>query len=392
MLNSVESILILIFCIFYYFEQIRSPQTHFIYTQQSFWVTGAIFIFTAGTFFVFLFRQSSVQVDGFIDQFAYIHALLYLLRNILFSITMFIPSEKKGYTDPPLLLFNLKTPSTKITLQPMFFLQATSPTNTTYVVYFGTFGMLLLAVGLIVFIVFHQRKVIYFQLRMKKMQEDQQQMMLQASIQSQEEERQRIAADLHDDAGPLLATVRLYLNEGLIHQDQGTQLQSIYNAKQIIDDTIQLIRNMSHNLIPPTLKNFGLESAVNDMFQKINGSGSISASARFHDYKRRLKLEYELSIFRVLQELVNNILKHSHSSFIHLTQNKTDQYIYIRMHHDGEGLTQTEYEKLRDTPKGMGLKNIFSRVKILNSKILFEKDSSNTYYKVTIEIPVEAML
>lgn len=274
----------------------------------------------------------------------------------------------------------------------MFFLQATNPTNTTYVVYFGTFGMLLLAVGLIIFIVFHQRKVIYFQLRMKKLQEDQQQMMLQASIQSQEEERQRIAADLHDDAGPLLATVRLYLNEGLIHQDQGTQLQSIYNAKQIIDDTIQLIRNMSHNLIPPTLKNFGLESAVNDMFQKINGSGSISASARFHDYKRRLKLEYELSIFRVLQELVNNTLKHSHSSFIHLTQNKTDQYIYIRMHHDGEGLTQTEYEKLRDTPKGMGLKNIYSRVKILNSKILFEKDSSNTYYKVTIEIPVEAML
>ncbi|NCU05551.1 MAG: two-component sensor histidine kinase [Chitinophagaceae bacterium] len=274
----------------------------------------------------------------------------------------------------------------------MFFLQATNSTNVTYVVYFGTFGMLLLAIGLIVFIVFHQRKVIYFQLRMKKMQEEQQQMMLQASIQSQEEERQRIAADLHDDAGPLLATVRLYLNENLIHQDQGTQLQSIYNAKQIIDDTIQLIRNMSHSLIPPTLKNFGLESAVNDMFQKINGSGSISASARFHDYKRRLKLEYELSIFRVLQELVNNTIKHSHSSFIHLTQNKTDQYIYIRMHHDGEGLTQTEYEKLRDTPAGMGLKNIYSRVKILNSKILFEKDPSNTYYKVTIEIPIDAML
>jgi two-component system, NarL family, sensor kinase len=274
----------------------------------------------------------------------------------------------------------------------MFFLQATNSTNVTYVVYFGTFGMLLLAIGLIVFIVFHQRKVIYFQLRMKKMQEEQQQMMLQASIQSQEEERQRIAADLHDDAGPLLATVRLYLNENLIHQDQGTQLQSIYNAKQIIDDTIQLIRNMSHSLIPPTLKNFGLESAVNDMFQKINGSGSISASARFHDYKRRLKLEYELSIFRVLQELVNNTIKHSHSSFIHLTQNKTEQYIYIRMHHDGEGLTQTEYEKLRDTPQGMGLKNIYSRVKILNSKILFEKDPSNTYFKVTIEIPIEAML
>jgi hypothetical protein len=104
-LNSAESITILIFCILYYFEQIRSPQTYFIYTQQSFWVTGAFFIFTSGTFFIFLFRQSSIQVDGFRDQFAYIHALLFLLRNILFSIIMFINPEKKTYSDiPPTLV------------------------------------------------------------------------------------------------------------------------------------------------------------------------------------------------------------------------------------------------------------------------------------------------
>lgn len=273
----------------------------------------------------------------------------------------------------------------------MFFLQITNPNNTTFVVYFGTFGMLLLAVGLILFIVFHQRKVIYFQLKLKRLEEQQQEMMLQATIQSQEEERQRIAADLHDDAGPLLATVRLYLNDNLVNQEKASQLQSIYSAKQIIDDTIQLIRNMSHSLIPPTLKNFGLESAVNDLFQKISGSGMISATTRFHDYKRRLKLEYELSIFRVIQELINNTLKHSHSSFIHLTQNRTEQFLYIRIHHDGEGLTQLEFEKMRDASKGMGLKNISSRMKILNSRIVFEKDSSNMYYKVTLEIPVEAL-
>jgi signal transduction histidine kinase len=86
-----------------------------------------------------------------------------------------------------------------------------------------------------------------------------------------------LQADLHDDAGPLLATARLYLNENLVNLDKTTQLQSIYNAKQIIDDTIQLIRNISHSLMPPTLKNFGLESAVNDLFQKISGSGSMNA-------------------------------------------------------------------------------------------------------------------
>lgn len=272
----------------------------------------------------------------------------------------------------------------------MFFLQANS-NNVTYVVYFGTFGMLLLAVGLIIFVVFHQRKVIYFQLRMRNMQAEHQRLMLQATLNSQEEERQRIAADLHDDAGPLLATVRLYLNENLIHQDQATQLQSIYNAKQIVDDTIQLIRNISHSLIPPTLKNFGLESAMTDLIQKINGTGSINGSCRFHDYKRRLKLEQELSVFRVMQEIVNNILKHSSSSFLHITQNKTDEYFYLRIHHDGNGLTQTEYEKMRDTPTGLGLKNIHSRMKILNGKIFYEKDSTNTYYKVTLELPIDAV-
>src|SRR5215211_1735543 len=202
----------------------------------------------------------------------------------------------------------------------MFLLQA-NQSGISLVLFMGTLGMLVLTIGLILFIIFHQRKVIRYQLRLQQMEQEQQQILLNASIRLQEEERQRLAADLHDDAGPLLATARLYLNENLVNQDKATQLQSIFQARQIIDDTIQLIRNISHSLMPPTLKNFGLESAVNDLFQKISGSGSINASSRFHEYKDRLKGEKELVIFRVVQELVNNILKHSNSSFIHLTQN-----------------------------------------------------------------------
>ena len=146
----------------------------------------------------------------------------------------------------------------------MVLLQALSPDNNiSMVLFFGTIGMLALTIGLIVFISFHQRKVIRYQQQLQRMEQDQQKTLLNASIRLQEEERQRIAADLHDDAGPLLATARLYLNENFVNLDKQTQLQSIYNAKQIIDDTIQLIRNISHSLMPPTLKNFGLESAVN---------------------------------------------------------------------------------------------------------------------------------
>ncbi|HVT85372.1 MAG TPA: ATP-binding protein [Chitinophagaceae bacterium] len=270
----------------------------------------------------------------------------------------------------------------------MFFLQATtSSSSVSLVLFLGTLGMMILTIGLILFIIFHQRKVIRYQARLQQMEQEQQKILLKASIKLQEEERQRLAADLHDDAGPLLATARLYLNENLVNQDKATQLQSIFQARQIIDDTIQLIRNISHSLMPPTLKNFGLESAINDLFQKISGSGSINASSRFHEYKDRLKAEKELIVFRVVQELVNNILKHSSASFIHLTQNVHGDKFYLRIHHDGRGLVQADFDKLNKSNVGLGLKNISSRLKVVHGNINFEKDISQTYYKVTIEMP-----
>src|SRR6476620_2756478 len=275
----------------------------------------------------------------------------------------------------------------------MFFLQVQQDSaGIPRLMFVGTLAMLILAIGIIVFVIFHQRKVIRYQLQMKKLEAEKQQILLNASIRFQEEERQRIAADLHDDAGPLLATARLYLNENLVNQEKAQQLQSIFSAKQIIDDAILLIRNISHSLMPPTLKNFGLESAMSDLFQKINGSGNLNATARFHDYRQRLKLEQELLVFRIIQELVTNIIKHSNSGFIHLTQNTNGNNLYFRIHHDGQGIVQSEFDKLNHNSTGLGLKNIQSRVKVLKGRIFFEIDSSHTYYKVTLEVPKESVL
>jgi signal transduction histidine kinase len=273
----------------------------------------------------------------------------------------------------------------------MFLLQALSG-NSSSVMFIGTLGMLILIVGLVIFIIFHQRRVLRFQLQMQLMEQEQQKVLISASVRFQEEERQRIAADLHDDAGPLLATARLYLSENLVNQDKATQLQSIFQARQILDDTIQLIRNISHSLMPPTLKNFGLESAINDVTQKISGSGSVNASSRFHDYKERLKPEKELLVYRMVQELMSNILKHSNASFIHITQNMQGGSFILRIHHDGRGIEQADFIKLTKSNIGLGLKNISSRLRVAQGKIYFEKDASQTYYKVTMEIPRDESL
>jgi two-component system, NarL family, sensor kinase len=272
----------------------------------------------------------------------------------------------------------------------MFFLQSLFDTGISgKSLLFGTGVMIIFALLLIVLVAFHQKRIVNFHKKLARIEEERQTAMLKASIQFQEEERQNIASDLHDDAGPLLATVRLYLNDNFVNQDKAQQIQAIYSAKQIIDEAIGLIRNISHGLMPPTLKNFGLESATNDLFQKVNGSGVIKTSARFHDYKERLTPEQEMLAFRVIQELVNNIIKHSNAGFIHLTENVSNQTYFIRIHHDGKGIIQTEFDKLAYTGKGLGLKNISSRMKVLQGKISFDIDESQTYYKITIEIPKE---
>jgi predicted aminopeptidase len=84
------------------------------------------------------------------------------------------------------------------------------------------------------------------------------------------------------------------------------------------------------------------------------------------------------------------ILKHSNASFIHLTQNVNNGKFFIRIHHDGKGITQADFEKMNKSSVGLGLKNIQSRMKVLNGSVVFEKDQSQTFYKVTTEMPISS--
>ena len=98
-IRAVTYSLILIYSLLYYYEQMRFPQTIFIYSQRAFWGISGFLIFAAGTFFVFLFDQFSIHVKGFLEQYVYVHALLFITRNLLFSLAIIIKPGKTPYEE-----------------------------------------------------------------------------------------------------------------------------------------------------------------------------------------------------------------------------------------------------------------------------------------------------
>jgi hypothetical protein len=93
-LNGLESLIVILLTLIYFYEEIKNPQTLFIYSQPQFWGVIGFFLFFAGSFFVFLYKQTPTQEEQFREQYIYIHSSFFILRNILFSIAMFVKPEK----------------------------------------------------------------------------------------------------------------------------------------------------------------------------------------------------------------------------------------------------------------------------------------------------------
>jgi hypothetical protein len=103
-ITTVNTVFVLVFCLLYFFEQIRFPKTMFIYTQSSFWSIVGLLVFTAGTFFIFWYNNIIKQSEVFENQYIIIHALIFIIRNLLFSIAFVIKPDKQPLTDSHLSL------------------------------------------------------------------------------------------------------------------------------------------------------------------------------------------------------------------------------------------------------------------------------------------------
>lgn len=238
----------------------------------------------------------------------------------------------------------------------------TEPGNADIVlVYFiGTFAMLLLAGAIFFFFIIYQKRLLKKELEINKIKADQQEEILKNTVQAQEKERKRIARDLHDEVGAMLSVVKL--NVGRIEKKtvDANPRQLATETKSYLDDVITQVRRISRDLMPPSLEKLGVSFAVEEMVSWINKSEQIKVEFSNSGEPFRFDLKKELAVFRIIQELVNNALKHSKASQIFIKMRFAENYMAISVADNGVG-----FDIDKPGNSGLGLKNLESRSELM---------------------------
>ncbi|HEX3024627.1 MAG TPA: 7TM diverse intracellular signaling domain-containing protein [Chitinophagaceae bacterium] len=191
-------------------------------------------------------------------------------------------------------------------------------------------------------------------------------------IEAQELERKRIAEDLHDELGGDLATIKVNL------QSINENNTGITNALHLLDKASADVRNISHNLMPPEFSTSSLDEILSAMYKQLSQYGSTHFNFISNNPKPFFSKQEELIIYRILTELTNNIIKHSHATEASVQTIYHDNYLAIVVEDNGAGFTT-------NSTGGIGLKNIKSRVEYLNGTINIDSGIIGT--TIIIQLP-----
>ena len=208
--------------------------------------------------------------------------------------------------------------------------------------------------------------------------------LLSVMIQAEENERKRLAKDLHDGLGPLLSTVKMSLSALKKSNNAETNTEIINNLETATIEAIRSIKDISNNLSPHVLDNFGLDKAIRNFLQKIINTGTIKIIYNSNVNNHRFDANTEAIIYRVICELVNNTIKHAKAKKIIIDLNYDLCGIKLYYKDDGSGFETNALFKSQE--KGTGLYNIISRIHSLKGKVEFNSSTGNGT-EVLIEIP-----
>ena len=199
-----------------------------------------------------------------------------------------------------------------------------------------------------------------------QLEKDKQLLAIDAMLKGQEEERSRLAKDLHDGLGGMLSGVKLSfvnMKENLIMDAES--VTSFEKSILQLDNTIAELRKVAHNLMPEALVKFGLKNAILDFCNSMQLSSKTKIIFEQLGTERLLSNTADLYIYRIVQELINNAIKHADADQILVQLTKTNDKVLLTVEDDGKGFNT----ELIRSAKGIGLKNIQQRVDYLKGKI-----------------------
>lgn len=210
---------------------------------------------------------------------------------------------------------------------------------------------------------------------------------IRAVIEATEDERKRIAKDLHDGIVQSLTGLSLRLQKGfsMLNEVSEEQKTRFLESKTILDESINEVRNISHRMMPRALSELGLVPAIADMLNKSLGSTDVQFEFEHHKVEgQRFDEKIEISLYRICQELINNIIKHSGATSVSVQLIRTNSHLVLVVEDNGKGFTFDQ----QNEGSGIGLMNISSRTKAINGELNYQP-SPNQGTVATIRIPIK---
>lgn len=214
-----------------------------------------------------------------------------------------------------------------------------------------------------------------------RIKSDAQVKILNATIDGKETERKQIAETLHDSVSALLSSANMHLSATKKQFNGSTPLE-ILKTQEIILEASQKVRDLSHNLVSSILLKFGLEYAIKDIAKKYSNS-EIQFHTEFTNVARYSQ-EFEIKLYNVINELINNILKHSMASNAYIVIEDKNDFLSVLIEDDGVGFNY----QFNNERTGLGLNQIEARIQMMNGNFLVES-SKDRGAKITISVPVQ---
>ncbi|WP_278353914.1 tetratricopeptide repeat-containing sensor histidine kinase [Chryseobacterium gleum] len=242
--------------------------------------------------------------------------------------------------------------------------------------------VLLLALSLLIFllVIFRKNKKINEQ-KLNDIKQKEELSLTKAILDGEERERERIARDLHDGLGGMLAGVKINFSTWSSSHLNPEKDQEFYKILGQLDNSVSELRHVARNLMPESLLNFGLETAINDLCEFYSRK-NLDIDFQAIDIDKALSLNIQLNIYRIVQELLANAVKHAEASSILLQCSQSGENFLITIEDNGKGFDKN----IENTTQSMGLRNLKNRVNYLKGKMEINSDDQGTAINIELNI------